>query len=297
MTTDTIKAIQKQIVAKLEAGEDVSQLTRQLAEERAKIAAQAEVEELKKIANERQKLRDEAAKVQERVKLQGENIDKFLKLRDTLVSQLQPLIEPMKELAKMQSMNKDGPGECYAGFFDIGQFSAEVNKIPAGYLPADFGCPFLEMADGKQDARDKAGEACAYLAWAYGILVNFQKGISTLPLRSVDGLMALDNEPEIEGGSCIVCEHPERETIGAAETSGTEPKPVETETLESEPVETVGSETICKVCTHPERETIDNLLRQGKPLRDLESEFGVSRSTLSRHKNRCLNLGAIRIHE
>lgn len=40
----------------------------------------------------------------------------------------------------------------------------------------------------------------------------------------------------------------------------------------------------CKVCSHPEVETINKLLRQGKSLRDIESEFGVSRSGLSRHK-------------
>ncbi|MFC1938582.1 helix-turn-helix domain-containing protein [Chloroflexota bacterium] len=46
----------------------------------------------------------------------------------------------------------------------------------------------------------------------------------------------------------------------------------------------------CIVCSHAEAETINSLLRQGKSLRDIESEFDVSRSTLSRYKNRCLNL-------
>jgi len=32
-------------------------------------------------------------------------------------------------------------------------------------------------------------------------------------------------------------------------------------------------------------------------LRDIEAEFGVSKATLSRHKNNCLNLGAVRLHE
>lgn len=240
--TDTIKAIQKQIVAKLEVGEDVSELSRQLAQERAKIAAEVEVSELKKIASERQKLRDAAEAVKVKVQKQNEAIDAFLKARDTLISQLQPLLEPMKELAKMQAPSWERePGECYL-FNDIGQFAAAVQGIPEGYLPADFGAHFLEMREGTQKADNKAVEAYTYLQWCVGILSNLQKGIRTLPLKSVDGLMALDNKPEIEVGNCLVC-------------------------------------------SHPERETIDNLLRQGKSLRDLESEFGVSRSTLSRHKN------------
>ena len=62
-------------------------------------------------------------------------------------------------------------------------------------------------------------------------------------------------------------------------------------------LETESETGSCIVCSHAEVEAINNLLRQGKPLRDIEAEFGVSRSSLSRHKGRCLNLGAIRIHE
>jgi len=222
MTTDTIKAIQKQIIVKLEAGEDVSELTKRLAQERAKIAAQAEIEQLKKIADERQALRDKAEAVKVKVQKQGEAIDAFLKARDTLVSQLQPLIEPMSELAKMAAAGWERePGACYSGFGDIPQFAAAVKGISEGYLPADFGCPFLEMAGGQVDALGKAGEAYSYFTSALGILSSLQKGISTM----------------------------------------------------------------------------GQLLRQGKPLRDIEAEFDVSRSSLSRHKNHCLNLGAVRIHD
>ena len=239
MTTDTIKAIQKQIVVKLEAGEDVSGLTKRLAKERAKIAARAEIEQLGKIADERRALRNKAEVVKVKVQKQSEAIDAFLKLRDTLVSQLQPIIEPMAEMARMQTLGKDGPSECYI-FNDMVQFAGAVNTVPQGYLSANFGCPFLEMADGKQDARDKASEAYYYLLAAHGILASFQKGISMLPLRPAEGLVAIGNETE--AGSCIVC-------------------------------------------SHAEVETINGLLRQGKPLREIENEFDVSRSSLSRHKN------------
>ncbi len=252
MTTDTIKAIQKQIIVKLEAGKDVSELTRRLAQERVKIATEGELAELQKIADERQQLRDKAEAVKSKVQKQGEAIDAFLSLRDKLVSQLEPLLEPMGELAKMASASWErDPGECYI-FNDMGQFAATVRSVPKGYLPADFGCPFLEMKGGQVDAYGKAPEANAYFMAAVGILAGFTKGVRAIPLKPVEGLVAIDNEPETEARSCVIC-------------------------------------------SHAEVETINNLLRQGKPLRDIESEFGVSRSSLSRHKSRCLNEGVIRV--
>jgi len=251
MTTDTIKAIQKQIIVKLEAGEDVSELTRRLAQERAKIAAQAEVEELQKIADERQALRDKAEAVKAKVQKQGEAIDQFLELRDTLVSQLQPLLEPMEKLATMASASWErDPGECYI-FNDLGQFSGAVKQVPAGYLPPGFGCPFLEMEGGQVDACGKATEAQSYFMAAHGILASFQKGIRALPLSPAEGLMAIENEPE----------------------------------------------TTCGICQHPEVTEINKALKEGVALRTIEARHGVSRSSLSRHNNHCLNLGAIRVVE
>lgn len=253
--TDTIKAIQKQIVAKLEAGEDVSELTGRLAQERAKIAAQAEVEQLKKIADTRQLLRNRAEAITVKVKRQDEGIDRFLKLRDTIISQIKPSLEEMKELADMQSMGRFGMGECYAAFNDRGQFAAAVRGIPGGYLPSDFGCPFVSMIGDKTDALDKANEAYSYFSAVLGILGGFMKGTANLSPKPAEGLMAIDNEDETELGNCIVCQHAEVERINQA-------------------------------------------FKDGKSLRFIEAEFGdVSRSSLSRHKNTHLNLGAIRIVE
>jgi hypothetical protein len=41
---------------------------------------------------------------------------------------------------------------------------------------------------------------------------------------------------------------------------------------------------VCSVCTHPERDEIDRLILAGEPLRDIAGQFGISRSTLHRHK-------------
>jgi len=52
--------------------------------------------------------------------------------------------------------------------------------------------------------------------------------------------------------------------------------------------ETTEVESSCRVCQHRERGAIDKALQEGRSLRDIETEFNVSRSTLSRHKRNCL---------
>jgi hypothetical protein len=246
MAEDRIKEIQKQIVAKLEAGEDVSELTQELAQERAKIAAQAEVQELGKIATERQAHRDKAAKIQEKVKLQGEAIDTFLAKRDSITEALAPILEQAKELPQLQ-------GECYSQYHDSFQFGVDIRQLPKGYLPDNFSCPRLIMASGKVESYDIAAMALFHLQAGLGFLSNLAKGEMTAP------------------------EKPPGEFDGDLE-----PRKVEVD-------------TICRVCQHPEREAIDKALQDGRSLRDIETEFNVPRSTLSRHKNRCLNLGAVRV--
>lgn len=41
---------------------------------------------------------------------------------------------------------------------------------------------------------------------------------------------------------------------------------------------------VCRVCKHPERESIDHQLVVGASLESLAGQFGVSRSSLNRHK-------------
>jgi hypothetical protein len=62
-------------------------------------------------------------------------------------------------------------------------------------------------------------------------------------------------------------------------------------------LDTDTTESTCMVCEHSKVEAINNALKEGRSLRDIEAEFGISRSTLHRHKKRCLNLSAIRIME
>jgi len=249
-----IKAIQKQIVDALEKGEDVTKLRNELARVRAEIAADAEVEELRRISTARQALRNKASEVQQRVSLQGEAIDTFLAERDELVAQLKPLLEPMAKVARMANPPwEKEPGGCYA-FPDAANFTASVKGIPKELLPTDFACPILEMTASGERSLGKAREAATYLQFCIGILANFRKGNIAAHTRGADDSLLLNVDTDITESRCMVCEHPKAEAI-------------------------------------------NNALREGRSLRDIEAEFTVSRSTLSRHKNKCLNLGVITIVE
>jgi hypothetical protein len=45
---------------------------------------------------------------------------------------------------------------------------------------------------------------------------------------------------------------------------------------------------VCVTCRHPERDAIDADLVSGNPLRDIAMRFGTSKSSLERHRDKCL---------
>lgn len=237
----TIAELEKRIVKAIETGQDPIPILKEEAELRAQIVMDERREQFQKIADERQRLKDKAAKIKEKIKQQDEAIDILLKARDSIVEALALILERAKELPKLQE-------NCYAGFSDLQNFAWNVRGIPADYLGKDFkGCPMLRMKDGTVSADDMATRAFVWLKWAHGTLADLEKGQPQLPLREAEGLLVLEDDPEIEVKNCIVC-------------------------------------------SHDQVKTINGLLKQGKTsLRDIESQFGLSRSSLSRHKNNCLS--------
>jgi hypothetical protein len=246
MTTETIQRLRQKIVERKMAGEDYSELSRQLIKERAKEKVEKEIADLDVVANKRKEWNRQSDRVKNRRTDQDKAIDHFLELRDTVIEPLKESIDRARSNDLIKAQN-----DCYEQYHDPFAFGAAVGSIPKGYLPEDFTCPILVMADGKTPAYDRAAEALWYMQAAYGFLANLVKGEMTAFQREVDDGVGYSTEPETEAGNCIVCRHSYVETI-------------------------------------------NNLLRQGKPLRDIESEFDVSRSSLSRHKNLCMNLGAVR---
>ena len=251
----TVKELQKKLVRAIEVKQDPAPILSELAKLRAADAMEADREEAQKIAKVRKTLRDRAEVIKATIAKQAAAVDEFLAYRDKLLSQLQELIEPMRELARMGRASwedTDGkPGECYL-YNDPGSFQSAVRGIPREILSSALKCPTLQMAIPSEDSFGKSTAALFYLESCAGILANFQKGFMVPIAALTDDSLLLDDEPET--GSCIVCQHESREAI-------------------------------------------DKALKEGNRLRDMEAEFGVSRSSLSRHKNRCLNLGAIRVEK
>jgi len=259
MTADLaeVKRLQKAIVQCLERGEDSTALLQELSEVRAEIARGIEREELSKVAERRKELRERAEAVKARVERQGAAIDAFLQARDELVRQLEPCFEPLRELARMGA----GPWDREPGecyrYADAMQFLGALRDIPAELLPEDFSCPTLQMTQPGELSIGKVNEALFYLQSCMGILASFQKG--AMPSRSEPAADSLLLDGADKGSREIPL--------------------------------------VCRVCDHVDVKAINTALQDGRSLRDIESEFSISRSTLSRHRNRCLNLGAVRMRE
>ncbi len=249
-TTETeIRTLQRRIVDRIEDGKDTADLEHELARLRAEAAAQVEIEQLQGVAERRTKLRETAAAVRQKVRRQGEAIDAFLGARDELLAALQPHIEPMRRLVEAGSPPWEGSGECYL-YSNATQFGAAVSSIPKELLGADFACPTLVMAAPGEHSLGQVTRAAMHLQACVGILANFRKGSMSAYTHPGDSALLLDGE-------------------GEAETPAEAP------------------EVRCPVCLHERVAEIDKGLQEGRSLRDLEAEYNVSRSTLSRHRNKC----------
>lgn len=247
-----IKALQKQIVKALELGEDPAPILQELADLRASIAMAAEREEFQKIADARQRLRDKAEAVKATTQKQGAAIDTVLQKRDILLAQLKPFMQPLQELAEMASPSWERFPGSCYLYSSPAAFQGSVISIPRELLGADFSCPTLEMTEPGEHSPGKMVQALQYLAYCLGILQSFRKGSMLAHPRPTDGSLLLDSEP-----------YPE-------------PYP----------------DPPCKVCQHPEREAIDSALTEGASLRDIASQYGISKSTVDRHKAHRKALGS-----
>jgi len=240
----TITELQKQVVKALERGNDPAPILKELADLRASIAMAAEKAELQKIADARQALRDKAAEVQEKIRLQSEAIDTFLKARDAITATLAPILEQARELPALQA-------KCFEQYRRPSDL-AWATKLPEGYLPKELTIPFVEGSDKISESYDRAAQAVFYISAGLGLLQSLKREDRPIPEREATEFEAI--EPE-----------------------------------------TTEVELDCCVCNHEKVAEINKALQNGRPLREMETEYNVSRSTLSRHKNNCLSLGAIRI--
>jgi len=168
----TVTEIRKEIVEAIARGDDTGKLEKQLREARLAEETRKEVSELRAVADKRLEYQTQATTLEARAKAQGEAIDAFLALRDTLILPLAELITQAKTLPGLQS-------ECYANFHDSFVFGSSIRQIPQGFLSEGFSCPRLDMAGGKVPSYEKAKEAIQYLMAGLGILQAFEVGKMT----------------------------------------------------------------------------------------------------------------------
>ena len=229
----TVREIQGRIVKALEDGTDPAPILQELAELRAKLATQTaadlELAELQKVADERKALRDRVTAVKDKVIQQEANIAAFLKARDTLYAKLEPLNEEIKALATMGGR----PGPCYL-YNNRDQFQAAVRRIvpPEDYFPQGFGCSFISIRHGDRNAVEEAGTKF----WDILQTLNgLGKSMALYPLRpdakpvEVDGETA-DTVGRNGTGSCLVCQHQDRKAIDEALRDGKSLRSIEAET-------------------------------------------------------------------
>jgi len=217
MTTESetqIKELQKRIVKALETGRDPTPIQKELGQLRAKIAAEAEMEELKKIVDKRQELRNKAEALKLKVQQQDEAIDNFLKARDSIIESLATILVKVRELPKIQD-------ECYRQFQDAGQL-LWITKLPEGYLPKGLTVPMLEVSSGMEYGNDKSAQAVFYITSAMGFLQSLVRKESPILERPPDEFETIDNEPETPQKeiTCCVCNHEKVADINKALASG-----------------------------------------------------------------------------
>jgi len=167
----TVTEIRKEIVEAIARGEDTGKLEKQLREAKLAEETRKEVSELRAVADKRLEYQAKATTLEARAKAQGEAIDAFLALRDTLIGPLAELLTQAKALPGLQVA-------CY-NLNDSYVLGSAIRQIPQGFLPENFSCPRLDMAGGKVPSYEKATEAIQYLTAGLGILQAFEVGKMT----------------------------------------------------------------------------------------------------------------------
>ena len=224
MTTESetqIKELQKRIINAIETSHDPAPIQKELEAVRAKIAAEAELEELKKIADKRKELRNQAEKLKVKVKQQSEAINNFLKERDSAIELLATILSKVRELPRLQD-------ECCSQFFDAGQLGF-IQKLPEGYLPKGLAVPFLEGSDGIGYVNDRAAQAVFSINSGLGLLQSLVRVDRPIPARPPSEFETINIMPETseEKLNCCVCNHANVAEINTALKNGASLRDIE----------------------------------------------------------------------
>ena len=242
--------LKKRLVLAKERGEDITPILTERKQLQVKIADEAASKEADKIVTERQALRDQASAIVSKCRIQGEAIDAFLKERDSIISELTPIVKRAMGLPALQEA-------CYSQFRNPMEIPF-IKKLPAGYLPPDIKVPMIVSVNGEIDPTNSSILGITSLRVGLGWLTNMKRQDTSLEQRQGTEFEVIDPQPAAK---------PSLMTTGETETEGE------------------ANIITCCVCQHPQNKEINADLKAGAlSLRDIEAKYpGISRSSLSRH--------------
>ena len=253
-----ITELQGKLILAIEAKDTDAQdtLTQEIAEVRSREAKRKEIADMAVEVEKRDELRKRKERILERIRLQGEAIDAFMAKVQEITIPLQELVIRAKELPKLQL-------KTWEFYYNAQQLSFQ-NKIPAGLLPPGTTAPTLGLRGGLTDPQYVGGDALRALNHAFTLLTGLEVINGIIPTREPAGFEVFSDghDPDIPGAEIA-------EEVSEVES----------------PKESAGD---CFVCRHPMCESVNKFLEEGHNLRDIEEYSGISRSSISRHKNNCL---------
>jgi hypothetical protein len=188
----------------------------------------ADMADLKRQAETRLAWQAQVRDIQVRTKRQGEAIESFLPLRDSVTALIKQVAQKVQELTGAQEL-------CFKEFPDSAAFRKAIVAIPPEYLSAGLVCPILVSNHAGWEARlSELPIASDLESWGdhMNTIVNVPDIIPALPPAPAD-LVDVDlEEGDLAGPgskSCCVCDHPLRADIEKAMAEGRTLRDIEAE--------------------------------------------------------------------
>ena len=163
-----IETLREQIVEAQMKGEDTGKLEQALKKARFNEQVEIEVKGLQEVAQKRLVYQHLAEEIMAKAKVQGEAVDRCLKLSDDIAQSLKNLIDKATALDLVKA-----EVDCYKEYAYFSLYGYDIQRVPRGYLPKGFTCPVLESNDS---SHEKIATALNRMQEAYKCL-SLSKGI------------------------------------------------------------------------------------------------------------------------
>ena len=188
--TEHIMAIKKALILAVERADRraIDRLTQDLADARAQVTRELEIELLAGEVGNRDRLRKQAERIVEKVQIQGASIDAFLEQVKAIAEPLAELLTQAKALPALQN-------KTWEQYVIAGSLSSGRNLIPTGYIPEKMTAPILGMKNGTDPANASQG-VVHHLMSAMAMLKNFERVEGIIPTRPPTEYESIEEPPK-----------------------------------------------------------------------------------------------------